>query len=221
MSVSAHLKIQIDEYDARIRTFVPGYEQMISVAAGSLRLLNIQSPKVVDLGIGTGALAEHCLSIRHDAAIVGIDTDPAMLDMAKERLAASGKVEFVLGDFTELTLPQSDIIVASIALHHIRTPEAKRAFYSKCRVALKPGGLLVSADCFPAKEERLARLYRNLWLAHLEQNYTASEAEAFLNSWSDEDRYFPLQDELEWIRGAGFSAEVLWREAGFAVILGC
>ncbi|MBF8296875.1 MAG: hypothetical protein HW389_3420, partial [Bacteroidetes bacterium] len=122
MSVSSHLKIQIDEYDARIRTFVPGYEQMISVAAGSLRLLDIQSPKVVDLGIGTGALAERCLSIRHDAVIVGIDTDTAMLEMAKERLAASDKVEFVLGDFTELTLPPSDIIVASIALHHIRTP---------------------------------------------------------------------------------------------------
>ena len=177
MSVEDHLKIQIGEYDARIRTFVPGYEQMLFTVAGSLQLLDLKSPRIVDVGIGTGALTERCLNIHRDAKIVGIDTDRAMLDMARERLTGNGNVELVLGDFLKVPLPMCDAIIASLALHHIKSPEAKRAFYVKCRSALKPGGLLVSADCYPAREQRLARVHRNSWLAHLERTYTTSEAE--------------------------------------------
>ena len=36
MSVATHLGIDLGEYDARIRTFIPHYEEMLDVAAGSL-----------------------------------------------------------------------------------------------------------------------------------------------------------------------------------------
>ena len=54
MSVAAHLGIRLSEYDRRIRTFIPRYEEILDAAAASV------VPKartIVDLGIGTGALA--------------------------------------------------------------------------------------------------------------------------------------------------------------------
>jgi tRNA (cmo5U34)-methyltransferase len=220
MTVAAHLKIQIDEYDSRIRTFVPAYEELLSAAAEGLRLLRGQSLKIVDLGIGTGALAAHCLAVHHDAHILGIDNDPAMLDVARARLANHHNLDLVCGNFLSISIPPCDAIVASIALHHIKTPEEKNAFYRKCYTALRPGGILVSADCFPAREPRLAEAHRKLWLQHLEQTYPPPEAEAHLTSWAEEDRYFPLQDEVEWLQNAGFDPEVLWRVGAFAVLLG-
>src|SRR5688572_15924588 len=165
MSVASHLHIRIDEYDARIRTFVPYYEAMIAVVADALRLLDSAAPTIIDLGIGTAALAERCLAIRPDARLIGMDIDPAMLDAARVRLTGASRVELVTANFLEAPIPLCDAMVACIALHHVRVPEHKRAFYQSCARALRPGGLLISADCFPAREERIAARQRDAWLA--------------------------------------------------------
>jgi tRNA (cmo5U34)-methyltransferase len=220
VSVAGHLRIDLDEYDARIRTFVPGYEEMIGRAAAALRFVAVSSPTIVDLGIGTGALSAACLQSRPDARIVGVDSDPGMLVGARARLAEAGHVELIESDFQAGALPKCDAFVACISLHHIRTEVEKRAFYRRCFEALVPSGILVTADCFPGKRARVAEYQREAWLAHLTQSYTRKEAEQHLESWAGEDVYFPLADEIAWLQAAGFGAEVLWRRDAFAVVAG-
>lgn len=220
MGVAAHLNIRIEEYDARIRTFVPTYEEMISATAEALRLLQKKSPTILDLGVGTGELAERCLTVHPDGHIVGIDIDPAMLKIARKRLEKHPVARFIEGDFREISFPRCDAVVASIALHHIRSPLEKRQLYKRCASALQPRGIFLSADCFPSRDERLAKVQRESWLAHLRKSYSRQEAEAHLASWAGEDTYFPLSDELQWLHEAGFITEVVWRHNGFAVIAG-
>lgn len=218
MGVSGHLRIDVDEYDSRIRTFVPYYQELLGAAANALKLVSVPSPTIVDLGIGTGALAAACLALRPDSALIGVDSDAAMLDVAKVRLAGIPKVDLVTADFLEVPLPSCDAIVACLSLHHIRSGTSKRAFYAKCREALEPSGIMVSADCFPGSAGPVAAQHREAWLAHLEQTYTRAEAEQHLESWAGEDVYFPLEDELDWLRAAAFRPDVLWRMDGFAVV---
>lgn len=218
MSVSVHLGIDLGEYDSRIRSFVPRYEELIRIAAESLRFVGSSEPGIVDIGVGTGALAAACLGARPEAELLGIDNDPGMLTAARIRLAAYSRATLMEADFLHADLPACDAIVACLALHHVRAPEEKRAFYAKCRAALRPSGVLVSADCFPGSEPAVAAEQREAWLAHMETSYSRTEAEAYLASWADEDVYFPLESELGWLREAGFRPEVLWRVGGFAVI---
>ena len=75
MSVASHLHIRLEEYDSRIRTFIPGYEDMIAAAAQALAALDVPAPHVVDLGTGTGALAAACLRVRPEARMTAIDAD--------------------------------------------------------------------------------------------------------------------------------------------------
>jgi ubiquinone/menaquinone biosynthesis C-methylase UbiE len=217
MSVSAHLRIDLAEYDSRIRTFVPNYEHMIRIAGQALRFANSE-PTIVDLGVGTGALAAACLEVRPDAELLGLDIDSGMLKAAKTRLAAYPHVKLVEADFLQATLPACDAIVACIALHHVRTSEAKRTFYAQCGAALHPSGILITADCFPGVEPALAAEHQEAWLAHLERSYSRTAAEAYLASWAEDDVYFPLESELVWLREAGLRPEVLWRVDGFAVL---
>jgi len=42
MSVASQLRIRLDEYDARIRTSIPGYEQMLDAGAGALAALDLR-----------------------------------------------------------------------------------------------------------------------------------------------------------------------------------
>jgi ubiquinone/menaquinone biosynthesis C-methylase UbiE len=221
MGVASHLHIRIDEYDSRIRTFIPGYEDMISAAAQVLGVLDEPAPHVIDLGTGTGALAAACLRVRPDARITAIDSDRDILDLARQRLIGSTVApSFVTGVFEQVALHDCDAIVASLSLHHIRTNEAKRLLYRQCRDVLSPGGLLVSADCCPASDPPLALQQHLAWRDHLRLSYSDAEADGFFAAWAEEDVYFSLEDELTMMRGAGLSADVIWRAGAMAVIAG-
>jgi SAM-dependent methyltransferase len=218
MGVATHLGIELAEYDARIRTFVPHYERMLTTVAETLELLASRTPTIVDLGIGTGALAARCLERCPGARLIGIDADPGMLDVARARLRDKPNVELRAQSFLGTALPESDAIVACISLHHVRDSKQKQAFYKACAASLRPGGLLVSGDCFTAREDRLRLQQMEAWLAHLQHSYSRAEAEGYLAAWAGEDTYFPLSDEIEWMRSAGLATEIIWREDGFAVV---
>jgi ubiquinone/menaquinone biosynthesis C-methylase UbiE len=220
MSVGSHLHIELDEYDARIRTFIPGYEQMLDAGARTLEALDTRAPVIVDLGTGTGALAARCLSVRSDARLIAIDEDAEILEIARRRLAGAGAVaSFVQSSFLSTALPRCDAIVASLALHHIRTLERKQQFYRDCHDSIARGGLLVSVDCCVTADPRLAELERAAWRAHLRRSYSDAETDGYFATWAAEDTYVPLTQELAMLRDAGFAPEVVWRSAPFAVIV--
>ena len=220
MSVARHLNIRLDEYDRRIRTFIPKYEQMLDEAAGALKALP-QRPEltIVELGIGTAALASRCLDAIPHAALVGIDADPEILEVARGRLAGA-RVPPVLttGNFLEQDLPPSDAVVASLALHHVPEAAAKVALYRRIRNALREGGLLVSADCFPSADPALAARAMDRWRAHLLLSYSETETAGYFQAWAAEDTYFTLASELAMMRDAGFAPDVVWRADPMGVI---
>jgi len=215
MSVATHLGIDIVDYDARIRTFIPDYETMLAAAAG---VIPPGARTIVDLGTGTGALAAQCLTRAPNARIVGIDEDGEILQAATKRLGPSAT--FVNQSFLRAPLPSCDAVVASFALHHIRTRAAKAALYRRVRKALRSRGVFVIVDCHPATARTLARQQRDAWRAHLRATYAPPEADALLEAWAKEDIYVPLDAEMTVLRRAGFAVEVIWRNGSFAVICG-
>jgi len=215
MSVATHLGIDLAEYDARIRTFIPHYEEMLDIGASSI---DPKSKVIVDLGVGTGALSARCLRTAPEARIIGIDADAEVLKAAAQRLPSSAK--FICSSFPRAEIPECDAVVASFALHHVRTRRSKATLYARIAKALKPGGRLVTVDCQPASNATVARRQREAWKSHLMQSYREEEAANYLEAWSHEDVYVPLDSEMELMRRAGLTVEVLWRKDAFAVIQG-
>jgi ubiquinone/menaquinone biosynthesis C-methylase UbiE len=215
MSVASHLGINLAEYDRRIRSFIPDYETMLNVAAAAVPR---GARLIVDLGTGTGALAERCLRQAQHARVVGIDLDEGMMVMASRRLGA--RATLVRGSFLRADLPSCDAVVASLALHHVRTRPAKAALYRRIRRALRPGGRLVVVDCQPSGSPSLAGAQRDAWRSHLERTYSAREASGYFRAWASEDVYVPIDREVELMTAAGFRAEVFWRRGAFAVLVG-
>lgn len=217
MAVSSHLKIALNEYDARIRTFIPNYEEMLDAAASALVAAGRPLKLVVDLGTGTGALAARVGRAAPEASLHGIDEDPGMLGMAGRRLNKH-RVTLSQGDFVRARLPRADAVTASFALHHIEHRRTRKALYARVRAALRPGGVLVSADCHPCSNPALAAAGRRAWHAHLAGHYGPRKAESFLRAWAHEDFYVPLAAELSLLQSAGFATDVVWRRGSFAVI---
>ena len=218
MGAAAHLGITLREYDRRIRTFIPDYDHIIDAAAAALRGLRGRTPRLVDLGSGTGALAARCLRVLPRATIVGIDSDAAMLAAARRRLGR--RLTVIAGDFATVALPAAYAIVASFALHHIPTLAAKRRLYRRWARQLVRGGRFVIADCVLASSKERQAFDRGDWRAHLEHSYTRARAEHYLRTWACEDVYMTLDDERDALRDAGLIVDVPWRKGAFAVIVG-
>ena len=210
MGAATHLGINLSEYDAVILTLIPHYDELIDAAGAAVGALARPAPAVVDLGTGSGALAQAILKASPKARVTGIDEDAGMLAMAEKRL--KGRITVIHGNFETTPIPGCDVISASFALHHIRT--------SRRKAALKRGGLIVSADCCLASAAALQRSDRANWLAHLRQNCSPAKAEGYLKAWAKEDVYFTLEQEMDLLRRAGFKAEIAFRKTCFAVVVG-
>ena len=222
MSVSAHLAVDPEDYDDRIRRPIPLYDELIPEVARTLAHSTRRISRIVDLGVGTGALAQACLDQVPDARVWGIDADAAMMQVARKRLGRRmTRVTLVEGSFLDVPLPACDAIVATYALHHIRTLRQKQAFYRRCYQALRPGGVMVNGDCAPASTPQGFAQDLNVWFTHLARTFgSRARAKRVYESWADEDVYVPLADELKLLQRAGFQTDVPWRRSPFAVIVG-
>lgn len=216
---AAHLGIDLADYDTRIRTFIPDYAAMQDIVADALRAsLRRQAPLIAELGIGTGALAARCLEALPSARVIGLDADAAMLAAARARLGDRlGRT--LHGSFETIALPRCDAFVAAFALHHVPTAARRLRLFRRLHGALHRGGVLVSADCHPQTNPRLAAADRRAWLAHLEAAYTPEAARGYLRAWARDDHYATLADEIATLRRAGFTVDVPGCKHGFAVIV--
>lgn len=219
MGAASHLGIDLREYDTRIRSFIPGYEEMLGAAAAVVvASVHRRDPVIVDLGIGTGALGARCLASKPAARIVGVDEDEAMLAVARTRLGR--QFTPVHGSFEDVDLPRCDAVTASLALHHVPTTARRVRLMRRIHRALRPGGVLIAADCYLASAARLRAAERRAWLAHLERRYTAKQAAAHLRAWAKDDHFARLSDEAAVLERAGFAVDIAWRRGCFAVIVG-
>jgi trans-aconitate methyltransferase len=218
MGAAAHLGIKPGEYDRTISTLIPHYKELIGAAATAVDMIARATPAVVDLGTGSGMLAERILAVRPKARVIGVDADPVMLATARRRLR--GAIQTIEDNFERTHIPPCDVVSASFALHHIPTGRRKAAIYKRCVESLRPGGMIVSADCYLASSATVQKRHREAWLSHLQRAYTRRKAQQFLKMWAKEDVYFTLDREIELLKDAGFEVEVTWRNDSFAVLVG-
>lgn len=214
-SVETHLAVSPADYDAEILRFSPGYDAMLTEVGDALvRLRGADTDaRILDLGAGTGALSGRLAERLPRASFTLLDADPRMLAHAQSRLAAhASRVTLHQGSFLA-PLPECDVAVASLALHHVHDRDHKRALYRNIHTALIEGGLLFCADVTIPRLPALAEGTRARWAAHLvAHGDTEAQAYARFDQWSKEDRYFSIEEELDLMRAGGFlSVEVLWR----------
>lgn len=95
----------------------------------------------LDAACGTGRYSAILARLGH--RVIGVDSSPDMLALARERLPGT---EFKLGDLHRLPVDEVDLIVCGLALTH--NPDLGPIFAEFARV-LRPGGHLVVVDLHP------------------------------------------------------------------------
>ena len=206
------------EYDGLRRRLIPPFDAFYGTAVAALGFLPSPPARVLDLGAGTGLLTRMVASAHPGAELTLLDGSPAMLDQA--RAALGDGPTYVEADLTDPLPPGPwSAVVSALAVHHLPDDD-KRALFSRVCGALVPGGVFVNAEQVQAPTPALQRVYVD-W-----HRSRARAAGATADEWAAAvermrvDRCATVEDQLSWLRAAGFAdADCLFKDHRFAVLV--
>ncbi len=211
--------MQATEYDRVIRTFIPNYDGMLQEILNWLRTVVPENGKVIDLGGGTGSLANALAESFPTMQIEIWDTDRAMLAVAEQRLKQfSKRVRLVEKSFDQ-PLPECDAVMATLALHHVKGLKKKTEIYRNIFKALRSPGIFLNGDCTMSQQKHIREAESLYWTQFMtSQGMTHDEVQRHFAEWAEEDKYFSIFEELGALREAGFSQpECFWKHGPMAV----
>jgi tRNA (cmo5U34)-methyltransferase len=144
-----------------------------------------------------------------------------MLTRARTRLASDSNVTFEVADYLTADLPQNqDAIVSALSIHHLEH-DAKKALFAKIFAALRPGGVFVNAEQVAGPTPKLDALYKALWLQQVREAGATPDQIADSLFRQQDDHCASVEDQLHWMREAGFADADCWfKDNRFAVLAG-
>jgi tRNA (cmo5U34)-methyltransferase len=177
-----------DAYLDEMLAEIPSYVDLQDEVAAATADLHVSS--VLELGVGTGETARRVLALHPKASWTAIDANEAMLARARETLPGTDLRLSRLED----PLPQGpfDLVVSSLVVHHLDGPAKQDLF----RRVFDVTPVFVLGDVVVPDNPADAQIEID-WVVDLP------------------DR---LDDQLKWLRAAGFEAEPTWSYKDLAVV---
>lgn len=216
--------------------FVPSREEQIATLCGLIPARPNEAFTVAELGAGAGVLARAVLEAFPHCRYVALDGSAAMRARLTETLHRHReRVEVRDFELAErgwrAALPSPlRAVLASLVVHHLPAAGKRRLFADLAR-RLEPGGALLLADVVaptgPAARETFARQWADA--ARAQSLALTGGLEAFerfeRDGWNfyrgtpdPIDRPSRLDEQLRWLRAAGFATvDCFWMRAGHAI----
>jgi len=194
-----------------------------------------QPIRILDIGAGYGALAAAVLNERPHSTAVCLDASEAMLKLGEERNAnVRNRIKFVqasleLGDWVKSVEGIFDAVISARALHHFTENQRRKYIFQEVFALVRPGGCFINADNIRAQTKSLGDRYRHARDEYLDQYIKESSggkmnlAEA--KAASPKTYHGPhnngyLEEELAWLREAGFEDVDCFWKFGTTVVYG-
>lgn len=205
------------DYDRQRRQLIPCFDAFYGMAVSLVEPVG-PSPRILDLGAGTGLFASLVARTYPDAHFTLIDMSEKMLEGARARFGASRNVTYLAADYTAHSFTEPyDAVISSLSIHHL-THEAKLRLFRAIHGMLASGGIFVNADQAQGETAAMDAYYRKRWLDDI---YRSGLSQAEIESAVERrkvDINAKVGDQLRWLREAGFAeADCMYKHLDFAV----
>ena len=199
--IKQHFEQEAKEYDGIILKLIPHYPQMLGALVSAIPFDASEPIRVIDLGCGTGTVAQRVLDAFPNARVTCLDLAENMVEMARAKLGQHAR--YLVDDLNTFAFDaEYDVVVSSLALHHLVTDADKQGFHRRIYDALASGGVFYNADVVLGSSAALQAMYMRKWLP----------------KYYDEDRPAKLTDHLAWLAKVGFAdVDVVWKVYNYAV----
>ncbi|MDR2866101.1 MAG: methyltransferase domain-containing protein [Methanomassiliicoccaceae archaeon] len=216
--VKAHFEEEAKEFDEMILKIIPDYDRMIDVLISIIPFGKDRSFEMIDLGCGTGTVSKRISDSFPNIKITCVDIAENMLEMA--RIKVGNNAKYIPADLNSFVFPQKyDLIVSSLALHHLETDDDKMRLYEKIFSSLNKGGMFINADVVLGSDDGLHNVYLEKWKDFMAESYSRKEIEEkWMSNYYAEDRPTKLMTHLEMLKECGFPViDVICKNYEFAV----
>ncbi|WP_327317779.1 class I SAM-dependent methyltransferase [Streptomyces sp. NBC_01235] len=138
-------------WDRQQEWYMPDREDRFRIMLDMVEALVGPTPRVLDLGCGTGTVTARLLDRLPGATSTGVDLDPALLAIAEGTFAGDDRVGFVTADLTDPDWPARlpygsyDAVLTATALHWLHS-EPLAALYGQVAELVRDGGVFMNAD---------------------------------------------------------------------------
>lgn len=221
-SVQRAFDLAAEDYDRTRRRLVPGFDDFYRAAIDLIRFPRDSSIKVLDLGAGTGLMAAFIAYSFPNAQIVMVDISNEMLARARERFElGGGRFRFEVADYgVDPIRERYDAVVSALSIHHL-SDEQKRALFDRIHGALNPGGVFVNAEQFRCATPERHQFHHERWVKRVRELGADERDLAAALERMKFDRAATLEEQLEWMRDAGFrDIDCAYKNLIFAVYCG-
>ena len=197
------------QFDEHVSKSVPMYTEGHQIICDLSDFFLSEGSSCYELGCSTGELttklALHNKS-KDTARFVGIDLEPAMIELARQKGAdlELGQAEFLLDDVLQTDISNADIVVAYYTVQFIRPSERQRLI-SKIYNALNWGGAFLLFEKVRANDARFQDITTSLYNEYkIAQGYTPEEIFSKSRSLKGVLEPFSTQGNLDLLARAGF-----------------
>ncbi|TQF06604.1 class I SAM-dependent methyltransferase [Kitasatospora acidiphila] len=141
-------------WDRQQGWYLPDREERFRVMIDLVEAVGGPAPRILDLACGTASITERLLARLPQAASVGVDLDPALLQIAEGHFRGDQRLTLVTADLRDpdwaAALPEGpfDAVLTATALHWLDTDTLLR-LYRDLTGLLRPGGVFLNADHCP------------------------------------------------------------------------
>ena len=211
-----------EDYDRTRRRLVPGFDDFYRAAIDLIQFPRESSLKVLDLGAGTGLMAAFIAYSFPNARITMVDISNEMLERARARFELAGpRFRFEVSDYgVDRIQEKYDAIVSALSIHHL-SDEQKRALFKRIHGALNDDGVFVNAEQFRCATPERHKFHHERWLTRVRELGVDDRDLAAALERMKFDRAATLEDQLEWMREAGFrDIDCAYKNLIFAVYCG-
>lgn len=210
-------------YDENINKVLPFYNEFHNQIIDVVRTLELDSFQWLDIGCGTGTLAEKASKMFQNCRFTLCDISENMLDIAKERLKFSDNTVFSLCSSDSIDYKKCFDVVTAVQVNHYFDEEQRKKATENCFNALKSGGIYITFENVAMSALASEQLGIKRWAGYMtEQGKTDSEIKVHMSRRGKE--FFPItvKEHLNLLESVGFkSVDILWAsytQAGFIAI---
>jgi tRNA (cmo5U34)-methyltransferase len=211
-----------EDYDRTRRRLVPGFDDFYRAAIDLIQFPRESSLKVLDLGAGTGLMSAFIAYSFPNARITMVDISNEMLERARARFELAGpRFRFEVSDYgVDRIQEKYDAIVSALSIHHL-SDEQKRSLFKRIHGALNDDGVFVNAEQFRCATPERHKFHHERWLTRVRELGVDDRDLAAALERMKFDRAATLEDQLEWMREAGFrDIDCAYKNLIFAVYCG-
>ena len=219
--IKLHFEEEALEFDSTIVKLIPDYLKMVEVLTSAINIPDDSSFSMIDLGCGTGTISKTMKERFPNVNVTCVDIAGKMLEIAKHKVG--GNVTCIQADFNNFEFSEKyDVVVSSLALHHLENDSDKLEFYKKIFSALTDNGIFINIDVVLGSDDAIQELYMKKWKAFMSKSVSEDEINnKWLVNYYAEDRPAKMISHLDMLRDCGFSSvDVIYKYFNFAVYTG-